>query len=79
MKKVVGSRLRWAGHIQRMSEERLTKRERKTEEDDRRRRGRPKLRWMDCVKRDIEMAKVNRSRGKWEEEDVELECLHTWK
>ena len=36
--KVVGSRLRWTGHIQRMSEERLTKRTRKTKEVGRRRR-----------------------------------------
>ena len=43
--KVVGRRLRWTGHIQRMSVERLTKRARKTEEGGRRRRGRPTLRW----------------------------------
>ena len=59
MKKVVWSRLRLAGHIKRMSEERLTKRAGKTEVGGRRRRGRPKLRWMDSVKRDIEMAEMN--------------------
>ena len=32
--KVVGRRLRWAGHVQRMSEERLTKRTWETEEGD---------------------------------------------
>ena len=40
--KVAGSRLRWAGHIQRMSEEILTKIAWKTEEDGR--KGRLKLR-----------------------------------
>ena len=33
--KIVVSRLRWAGHIQRMSEERLTKRAVEGEEEDR--------------------------------------------
>ena len=58
--KVVVSRLRWAGHIQRMSEERLRKRAWKTEETGRRRRGRAKLRWIDSVsKRHLERAEVN--------------------
>ena len=42
-KKVVGSRLQWAGHIQGMSEERLKKRAWKTEEGGRRKKGRSKL------------------------------------
>ena len=46
-----GNRLRWAGHLQRMSEERLTKRLGKTEEGSRRRRGTLKLRWRDMVLR----------------------------
>ena len=53
------SRLRWARHIQRMSEESVTKRAGKTEEGDRRRRGRLTFRWRDRVKRDIERAEVN--------------------
>ena len=47
------------GGIQRMSEERLTKRAWKTEETGRRRRGRPRLRWRDRVKRTLERALVN--------------------
>ena len=42
--KVVGSRMRWAGHVQRMGEDRLPKRVWKAEEGGRRRRGRPKPR-----------------------------------
>ena len=56
--KVVGSRLGWTGHIQRMNEGRLTKRAWKTEESGRRRE-RPKLRWRDIVKRHSERAEVN--------------------
>ena len=58
-----------AGHTQRMSEERLTKRAWKTEVDDRRRRGRPTLRRRDRVRRDVERVEV--SSREWErmEED----------
>ena len=62
--KVAGSRLRWAGHVQRMSEDRLSKRARIAEEDVRRRRGRPKLRWKDSVKRDLERAGTNGQKWK---------------
>ena len=57
-----------------MGEDRLSKRPRKAEEGDRRRRrGRPKLRWKDCVKRDLERAGTNcqvwkttaEDRGQW--------------
>ena len=40
--KIVWRRLRWAGHIQRTSEKRLTMKALKTEEGGRRRRGKPK-------------------------------------
>ena len=71
--KVAGIRMRWAGHVQRMSEDRLSKRALKAEEDGRRRRGRPKLRWKDSVKRDLERAGTNgqewktiaEDRGRW--------------
>ena len=71
--KVAGIRVRWAGHVQRMSEDRLSKRALKAKEGGRRRRGRPKLRWKDCVKRDLERAGTNgqewktiaEDRGRW--------------
>ena len=57
--KVARCRMRWAGHMQRMGEDRLSKRAWKAEEGGRRRRGRPKVRWKDCVKRDLERAGTN--------------------
>ena len=50
--KVIGSRLQWAGHIERISEERWTERALETEKGGRRRRGRPKIRWRENVKRE---------------------------
>ena len=47
------SRLQWAGHVERMADDRLPKRAAKLREEGRRRRGRPMLRWEDCVKRDV--------------------------
>ena len=43
--RLVRSRLQWAGHIERMVAE--------IREQGRRRQGRPRLRWEDCVKRDV--------------------------
>ena len=79
--KVAGSRMRWAGHVQRMGEDRLLKRAWKAEEGGRRRRGRPKLRWKDCVNRDLERAGTNgqewkttaEDRGKWRTLTIEVE------
>ena len=62
--KVAGSRMRWAGHVQRMGEDRLSKRAWKAEEGGRRRRGRPKLRWKDCVNGQ-EWKTTAEDRGKW--------------
>ena len=50
------SRLQWAGHVERMADDRLPKRTTELHEQDRRRRGRPRLRWEDCVKRDVRSA-----------------------
>ena len=50
--KLVRSQLRWAGHVERMEGVRLTKRADALGVEDRR-RGRPRLRWEDCVKRDL--------------------------
>ena len=46
------SRLKWAGHMERMEGERFTKKADALRVEGRRRRGRPRLRWEDCVKRD---------------------------
>ena len=66
------SRLQWAGHVERMADHRLLKRAAELREEGRRRRGRPRLRWEDCVKRDVRKAgeredwkKKTRDRGGW--------------
>ena len=52
-RKLVRSRLKWAGPVNRMGGERLTERADALRVEGRRRRGRPTLRWVDCVKRDL--------------------------
>ena len=52
--------MKWAGHMVRMKEERLPKRSQTKKQEGCRTRGRPQLRWDDCVKRDL---------GKAEEEE----------
>ena len=54
--RLVRSRLQLAGHVERMADDRLPKRATELREQDRRRRGRPRLRWEDCVKRDVRKA-----------------------
>ena len=70
--RLVRSRLQWAGHVERMADDRLPKRAAELREQGRRRRGRPRLRWEDCVKRDVGRAgveddweKKTRDRGGW--------------
>ena len=46
-------RLQWAGHVERMPDDRLPKRAAELREQGRRRRGRPRLRWEDGVKIDV--------------------------
>jgi hypothetical protein len=55
--------LRWLGHVARMGEDRLPKRILQEKIFSSRRRGRPKLRWLDDVKKDLHIMKVT----KWEE------------
>ena len=54
--RLVRSRLQWVGHVERMADDRLPKRAAELREQGRRRRGRPRLRWEDCVKRDVKKA-----------------------
>ena len=70
--RLVRSRLQWAGHVERMADDRLPKRAAELCEQGRRRRGRPSLRWEDCVKRDVRKAgeeedwkTKTRDRGGW--------------
>ena len=52
-RKLVGSQLTWAGHVERMEDELLTKRSDALRVQGRRRRGLLRLRWEDCVKSDL--------------------------
>ena len=70
--RLVWSRLQWTGHVERMADDMLQKRATELREQGRRRRGRPKLRWEDCIKRDVRKAgeeedwkKKTRYRGGW--------------
>ena len=45
--RLVRSNSQWAGHVERMADDRLPKRAAELREQGRRRRGRPKLRWED--------------------------------
>ena len=67
------SRLLLAGHVERMADYRLQKRAAELRGQGRRRRGRSRLRWEDCVKRDVRKAgeekdckKKTRDRGGWQ-------------
>ena len=69
-RKLVRSQLRRSGHVERMEGVRLTKRADALGVEGRRRRGRPRLRWEDCVKRGVvgvggEWRKRARDRGEW--------------
>ena len=54
--KIVKSRMKWAGHMVRMKDERLPKRSETKTQEGCRKRGRRQLRWEDCVKRDLRKA-----------------------
>ena len=54
--RLVRSRLQWAGHVERMADDRLPKRAAELREEGRRRRGWPRLRWEDRVNRDARKA-----------------------
>ena len=62
--KIVKSRMKWAGHMVRMKDEKLPKRSETMKHDGCRKRGRPQLRWEDCVKRDLRKAEEEE---KWRE------------
>jgi ribosomal protein L34 len=53
-------RLEWLGHVMRMNETRVARKIL----DDKRRRGRPRLRWLDDVEADLRSMGVNRWRMK---------------
>ncbi len=69
--RLVRSILQWAGHVGRMADDRLQKRATELRGQGRRRRGRSRLRWEDCVKREMrgrqEMKKTVKRRQETDE------------
>ena len=70
--RLVRSRLQWAGHVERMADDRLPKTAAELHEEGRRKRGSPRMRWEDCVKRDArklgeeeDWKKKTRDMGGW--------------
>ncbi len=61
--KIVKSRMKWAGHMVRMNDERSPKRS-ETKKQGFRKRGRQHVRWEDCVKSDLRKAEEEE---KWRE------------
>ena len=67
------SRVKWAGHVERMKEDRLPRMVYVHQERGKRKRGRPRMRWRDCIERDMRKAEledmdwrmVAQDRGKW--------------
>ena len=51
--KIVKSRIKWAGHMIKMKDERLPKRSDIKKQEGCGKRERPQIRWEDCVKRDL--------------------------
>ena len=51
--RLVRSRMRWASHLVRMDASKLAKRAEVEKHQGRRKRGKPQLRWEDCVRRDM--------------------------
>ncbi len=68
--------MKWAGHVERMKEDRLPRmayvhQERGKRKRGKRKRGRPRMRWRDCIERDMRKAEdldwrmVDQDRGQW--------------
>ena len=54
--KIDKSRIKWAGHVVRMKDDKLPKRSETKKQECCRKRGRPQIRLGDCVKRDLRKA-----------------------
>ena len=58
MGRLVKSRMKWAGHVERMKEDRLPRMAYIHQERGKRKRGRPRMRWRDCIERDMRKAEL---------------------
>ena len=67
------NRLKWAGHLQRMNEERIVRKVFTAIPDGKRAKGRPKTRWKDCISQDVRTigernwTRLAMDRDKWKE------------
>jgi hypothetical protein len=71
VKWIKGQRISWLGHLKRIEEDRMTRRNFTQELEGTRRRGRPRKEWREEVERDLQVLGVRRwrelviDRGKW--------------
>jgi hypothetical protein len=63
-------RLEWAGHVVRMSDDRTVKKVFMGKPEGRRKAGRPKLGWLDCIESDLKSTDVKRWRKKAKDRSV---------
>jgi hypothetical protein len=63
-------RISWIGHIETTEDSRMPKRVMTEKIYTRRKRGRPKVRWLDNVQEDVRAMGIKRWRGKAQDRDV---------
>lgn len=66
---VKAQRIRWLGHVERMREERWARKVMEWKPPGRRARGRPRKRWLDDVREDLEVMRVRNWRRKADDRD----------
>jgi hypothetical protein len=62
-------RLEWTGHVVRMDQGRTVKKILESKPEGSRRRGRPRMRWLEDVKKDLREMKIKR----WQQKEVDWE------
>jgi hypothetical protein len=67
------ARLRWVGHVERMSEDRVIKELYMSKPEGRRSVGRTKMRWLDDVEEDLRKMRIGGWRGKTQRREICLE------
>jgi hypothetical protein len=65
-------KLEWTGHVVRMSDDRTVKKVFVGKPDGKRKAGRPRLRWLDCIEIDLKSMGVERWRKKAEDRSYGL-------
>ena len=68
--------MKWAGHMVRMNADKLPKRAETKRQEGSRKRGRPQLRWEDCVKRDLRKALGGRKFERKGQQQGPMEANH---